>query len=31
MEFNADHKTVFVYLLALEVFDFYSFENKKKI
>ena len=30
-EFNADLKTVFVFLLALIVFDFYSFEKKKKI
>ena len=28
-EFNADLKTVFVFLLALIVFDFYSFEKKK--
>ena len=28
-EFNADSKTVFVFLLALIVFDFYSFEGSK--
>ena len=29
-EFNADVETVFVFLLALIVFDFYSFENLQK-
>ena len=28
-EFDADSKTVFVFILALIVFDFYSFEGSK--
>ena len=28
-EFNADSKTALVFLLALIVFDFYSFEDRK--
>ena len=29
MEFDVDSKTVFVFFLALIVFDFYSFEGTK--